>query len=57
MYCLVGDAELQEGSCEEAYGLIQDLGLENITDKNYLVHGSGVFGTGFTARWGYSFIR
>jgi len=29
------------------------LSLENITDKNYLVHGSGVFGTGFTARFGY----
>ena len=27
--------------------------LENITDKNYLVHGSGVFGTGFTGRFGY----
>ena len=32
------------------------LGLENITDKAYLVHGSGVFGTGFTARIGYSFV-
>ena len=30
------------------------LSLENITDKAYLVHGSGVFGTGFTARFGYS---
>lgn len=30
--------------------------LENITDKAYLVHGSGVFGTGFTARLGYSWI-
>ncbi len=29
------------------------LSLENITDKNYLVHGSGVFGTGFTGRFGY----
>ncbi len=29
------------------------LSLENITDKNYLVHGSGVFGTGATARFGY----
>ncbi len=29
------------------------LSLENITDKNYLVHGSGVFGTGATARLGY----
>ena len=29
------------------------LSLENITDKNYLVHGSGLFGTGFTARFGY----
>lgn len=32
------------------------LNLENITDKAYLVHGSGVFGTGFTARFGYSWI-
>ena len=32
------------------------LGLENMTDKNYLVHGSGVFGTGFTARFGYSWV-
>lgn len=30
--------------------------LENITDKEYLVHGSGVFGAGFTARLGYSWI-
>ncbi|NOZ41545.1 MAG: TonB-dependent receptor [Planctomycetes bacterium] len=30
------------------------LSIENITDKNYLVHGSGVFGTGATARVGYS---
>ncbi|MFT7643808.1 MAG: hemoglobin/transferrin/lactoferrin receptor protein [Pirellulaceae bacterium] len=30
------------------------LNLENITDRAYLVHGSGVFGTGFTARLGYS---
>jgi hemoglobin/transferrin/lactoferrin receptor protein len=28
--------------------------LENITDQAYLVHGSGVFGTGLTARFGYS---
>ncbi len=33
---------------------ILSLSLENITDKDYLVHGSGVFGTGFTARFGYS---
>lgn len=32
------------------------LSLENITDKAYLVHGSGVFGTGFTARMGYSWV-
>lgn len=31
------------------------LSLENLTDKNYLVHGSGVFGTGFTARMGYTY--
>jgi len=30
------------------------LSLENITDKAYLVHGSGVLGTGATARFGYS---
>ncbi len=30
------------------------LSLENITDQPYLVHGSGVYGTGFTARMGYS---
>jgi len=32
------------------------LSLENITDKAYLVHGSGVYGTGFTARFGYSLV-
>ena len=32
------------------------MSLENITDKAYLVHGSGVFGTGFTARMGYSWV-
>jgi outer membrane receptor protein involved in Fe transport len=32
------------------------LSLENITDKAYLVHGSGVFGTGFSARFGYSWV-
>ncbi len=32
------------------------LSLENITDKNYLVHGSGVFGTGATARLGYQWV-
>ena len=30
--------------------------LENITDQAYLVHGSGVFGTGFTARLGYTWL-
>lgn len=30
--------------------------LENITDQPYQVHGSGVLGTGFTARLGYSWI-
>jgi outer membrane receptor protein involved in Fe transport len=30
--------------------------LENITDQNYLVHGSGVYGTGFTARLGYQWV-
>ncbi|WP_197528576.1 TonB-dependent receptor plug domain-containing protein [Aeoliella mucimassa] len=33
------------------------LSLENLTDKDYLVHGSGVYGTGFTARFGYSWVR
>jgi outer membrane receptor protein involved in Fe transport len=33
------------------------LSLENITDQPYQVHGSGVLGTGFTARLGYSFLR
>ncbi len=37
--------------CHDQHRL--SLSLENITDKNYLVHGSGVFGTGFTARLGY----
>lgn len=32
------------------------LSLENITDKAYLVHGSGVLGTGATARLGYSWM-
>ena len=32
------------------------LNLENVTDKAFLVHGSGVFGTGFTARLGYSWV-
>ena len=30
--------------------------LENILDKAYLVHGSGVLGTGATARLGYSWL-
>jgi hypothetical protein len=33
------------------------LSLENITDQPYLVHGSGVLGTGFTARFGYTWTR
>lgn len=32
------------------------ISLENITDQPYLVHGSGVLGTGFTARFGYSWV-
>ena len=32
------------------------LSLENLTDKAYQVHGSGVYGTGFTARFGYSLV-
>lgn len=46
--------------CGRAFGCYDQhrlsLSLENITDKDYLVHGSGVFGTGFTARFGYSWI-
>ncbi len=38
------------GCCDQHH---LSLSLENITDKNYLVHGSGVFGTGATARFGY----
>jgi hypothetical protein len=30
--------------------------LENITDQPYIVHGSGVLGTGFTARFGYQWV-
>ncbi len=30
------------------------LSLENITDQPYIVHGSGVLGTGITARFGYT---
>jgi hemoglobin/transferrin/lactoferrin receptor protein len=33
------------------------LGLENITDQPYLVHGSGVYGTGITARFGYTWMN
>lgn len=33
------------------------LSLENLTDKAYLVHGSGVLGTGFTARFGYTWVH
>jgi hemoglobin/transferrin/lactoferrin receptor protein len=31
--------------------------LENITDKYYRVHGSGVDGTGFNAIFGYEYQR
>ncbi len=31
------------------------ISLENLTDKAYLVHGSGVYGTGITGRFGYTF--
>ena len=41
------------------YGLYDQhrlsLSLENITDQPYLVHGSGVLATGFTARFGYGY--
>lgn len=30
------------------------LSLENLLDKDYLIHGSGVLGTGATARFGYN---
>lgn len=33
------------------------LSLENLTDQPYLVHGSGVFGTGITARFGYTWVH
>ncbi len=33
------------------------LSLENVTDQPYLVHGSGVLGSGFTARFGYSHVH
>ena len=38
------------GSCDEHR---LSVSLENITDQPYLIHGSGVLGTGFTARLGY----
>lgn len=41
------------GNCDEHRVSIS---LENITDQPYLVHGSGVYGTGFTARLGYSWV-
>ncbi len=33
------------------------ISIENVTDKAYLVHGSGVFGTGITGRFGYTYRR
>lgn len=33
------------------------LNLDNITDQPYLVHGSGVFGTGFSAKIGLTWIH
>jgi hemoglobin/transferrin/lactoferrin receptor protein len=39
------------GQCNQHH---LSVNLENLTDRAYLVHGSGVFGTGFTARLGYS---
>ncbi len=41
--------------CRDQHRL--SLSLENITDKDYLVHGSGVLGTGFTTRLGYSWVH
>jgi hemoglobin/transferrin/lactoferrin receptor protein len=38
----------------ELYQHQVSLSLENITDTDYLVHGSGVYGTGITGRFGYS---
>lgn len=32
------------------------LSLENITDQPYQIRGSGVPGTGFTARFGYAWV-
>jgi len=33
------------------------ISVENLTDQPYLVHGSGVFGTGITGRFGYQWVR
>lgn len=47
--------------CGRNFGACQQhrlsLSLENIFDEAYLVHGSGVFGTGATARFGYQWVR
>ena len=32
------------------------LSLENITDQPYPIHGPGVLGTSFTARFGYAWV-
>jgi outer membrane receptor protein involved in Fe transport len=46
--------------CGRTFGCCQQhrlsLSLENLTDQPYLVHGSGVYGTGFTARFGYGWL-
>jgi outer membrane receptor protein involved in Fe transport len=42
------------GCCDQHHVSVS---LENITDRPYQVHGSGVLGTGFTARLGYSWAR
>lgn len=41
------------GECDQHRASIS---LENITDQPYQVHGSGVLGTGFTARLGYTWL-
>ncbi len=47
--------------CGRAFGDKQNhivsLSLENITDQPYLVHGSGVLGTGFTARFACTWLH
>ena len=47
--------------CGRSFGDVDQhrvsLSLENMTDQPYQVHGSGVLGTGFTGRFGYTFAH